>query len=279
MNQKNYCEVHGFFGLTEKLRIRKKCKNCCDIDILLKRKEEFFNRCHKKWGEAYDYSLVEYQNIRTKVKIICKIHGVFEQTPNGHYRSGCCKCGHERTNKSKIKTTEEFIARARIAHQNYYNYEKTDYRKAREKLIITCPRHGDFEQIAENHLRNHGCFSCRATSSKNEKIISNYLNENNIEFQNQKSYEDLRTTNCTKLFYDFYLPEYDLLIEYDGEHHFRPIRFNKNIDAEKEFQNRKKLDLMKTKYAETNKINLIRISYKENTKLRIQQILKGLIDK
>ena len=104
-----------------------------------------------KHNNFYDYSLVEYKNQKTKVKIICPIHGVFEMAPE-HHLSGqnCPKCS--------LIDTESFIRRASEKYDNFYDYSKTVFTKIDEKVTITCPIHGDFEVIAGNHLyHNAGC--------------------------------------------------------------------------------------------------------------------------
>ena len=54
--------------------------------------KEFIEKAKKVHNNKYDYSLVEYKNSTTKIKIICPIHGEFMQTPITHYKSGCSKC-------------------------------------------------------------------------------------------------------------------------------------------------------------------------------------------
>ena len=63
-------------------------------------------------------------------------------------------------NRNKTRTTEEFIKLAGQVHGNKYSYEKTHYIKSSAKVIITCPIHGDFEQVANSHLLGHGCAKC-----------------------------------------------------------------------------------------------------------------------
>ena len=94
-----------------------------------------------------------------KCKFICKNHScdrIYECTcDNFTKRKGCAKC----SNRQK-KTTEQFIEDAKKKHGNKYTYEKTNYIGAEHKVIITCPKHGDFDQIARDHLSNHGCPQC-----------------------------------------------------------------------------------------------------------------------
>lgn len=125
-------------------------------------KEEFIIRSQKIHNNKYDYSKVEYKNRNTKVCIICPIHGEFWQTPAGHLSGrGCSKCGHEKTNASKVITTEIFIQRAKNKHGDKYLYDKTIYSGFDKNVIITCPKHGDFVINAHAHISNgYGCPVC-----------------------------------------------------------------------------------------------------------------------
>ena len=79
--------------------------------------EIFINKAKEKHNNKYDYSLINYINSLTPVKIICKTHGIFEQTPVGHLRGrGCPSCS------GKNKTTKQFIKEANIIHNNKYKY-------------------------------------------------------------------------------------------------------------------------------------------------------------
>lgn len=57
-------------------------------------------------------------------------------------------------------TFQEFIERANIKHNNFYNYDKVDYVNTSTKVTITCPIHGDFEQIPNKHMLGQGCPKC-----------------------------------------------------------------------------------------------------------------------
>ena len=120
--------------------------------------------------DCYDYSKVEYKNSTTKVTIICPIHGEFQQTPGNHLSGkGCPECAklnRSKSRKNSIKTTLDFIKKATDIHNNFYKYDKSVYTKRANKLIITCPIHGDFEQIAGDHLGGHGCPKCKSDKAK-----------------------------------------------------------------------------------------------------------------
>ncbi|WP_182002737.1 hypothetical protein [Acinetobacter lactucae] len=133
-------------------------------------KEQLVARFKEKHGEKYDYSLVEYVNSNVKVKIICHKHGVFEQLPLTHCRSGCRACSNDALlNLSK----DEFIIQAAKIHSNKYDYSLSNYRSKLEEIVIICPNHGEFLQLPKLHLKGHGCGWCGgAKKYTNEMFIA-----------------------------------------------------------------------------------------------------------
>lgn len=130
------------------------------------KKETFIEKAIKKHGNKYDYSKVEYINCKTKVCIICPIHGEFWQTPDNHLQnSGCKKCARESANKKESLSTKEFIEKAKQIHGNKYDYSKVIYKDMKTKVCIICPMHGEFWQTPANHtnkLLKSGCPKCKA---------------------------------------------------------------------------------------------------------------------
>ena len=133
-----------------------------------------------------------------------------------------CRSGHgcsECTNK-KRSTTKKFIIESNKIHNNKYDYSLVDYKNNSTKIKIICPVHGEFEQMPYEHKNNKcGCPVCN--DSKGEKIIRNYLIENNIKYQTQKTFEGCRYELPLK--FDFYLSEYNTCIEFDGEQHYKIV--------------------------------------------------------
>jgi Zn finger protein HypA/HybF involved in hydrogenase expression len=124
-------------------------------------KEQLLADFKSAHGTRYLYTDVDYVNSHTKVKILCKKHGAFYQTPCNHKNGlGCPKCGHERTADSKRKDTARFIKAAQAVHGNIYEYACTKYAGNHKPIKIACPQHGVFEQLASAHLRGKGCFKC-----------------------------------------------------------------------------------------------------------------------
>ena len=175
----------------------------------------FLKRARDKWGDKYDYSLVEYKNSRSKVKIIYNGE-IYEQAPIGHLRYA-----PENIKLSVRKTTEQFIKDANLVHDGKYGYEKTNYIKNQIKVIITCPIHGDFEQNPLSHLQGCGCRNC--SESRGEKEIVRFLEKNNISYNRQHKFPDCK--NIFQLPFDFYIPSMRTCIEFDGEQHFLPLSF------------------------------------------------------
>lgn len=123
--------------------------------------EKFLEKARQVHGERYDYSLVGQVTCKSKVRIICKIHGEFLQRHGSHLvTNGCQECSKETKRFNYTYTTEEFIILANIKHDNFYNYNKVLYRGTKVKIVITCNIHGDFMQTASNHLQGQGCMSC-----------------------------------------------------------------------------------------------------------------------
>lgn len=145
----------------------------------------FIEKARTKHGDRYDYSKVVYVHNRCKVTFICKEHGDFEQTPNDHLRrSGCTKCsGHY------MYSTQEWIAVVKEKHGEVYDYSKTEYARSKDKVIITCNVHGDFEQLAYNHMLGKGCPKCslRYTYTTAEWVdIANKKHGNNYDYSRTK---------------------------------------------------------------------------------------------
>jgi very-short-patch-repair endonuclease len=203
------------------------------------------------------------------VEIICPEHGFFSQTPLSHLRgSGCPKCGIEKMKKSLKKPNDLFINECIEIHNNLYDYSKVSYNKLSDSIIIICKYHGEFKQRAFSHKQGYGCIKCN--KSKGELKIENFLKERNIYYEYNKKFDTCKNKNI--LSFDFYIPNYNLCLEYDGIQHHESIDF---FGGDVKLRYQKKLDNIKNKWCVDNKIDLLRISYKDF--LNIENILEEKI--
>lgn len=181
----------------------------------------FIERARKVHRDKFSYDKVIYVYSKEKVIITCPIHGDFEQRPNDHLNGyGCPKCANRGSSLNGKLTTDEFIARARKIHGDKYDYSKTVYRDAKAKVVITCPTHGDFEQIPNNHMSGSNCPKCSdvAVFSKMARGVYDMLKKNGFEVEIEKTFDWLRDKRKLRL--DFFLPKYNVGIEVQGEQHF-----------------------------------------------------------
>jgi len=118
---------------------------------------EFINKAKKVHGDKYDYSKVNYINVKTKITVICKEHCEFNATPTNHIhnKSGCPKCSG-----LYKPTTNEWIEKAKKIHSDKYDYSKVKYINNNTKIIIICKEHGEYEQTPDSHIRKAGCQKC-----------------------------------------------------------------------------------------------------------------------
>ena len=127
--------------------------------------KDFIARAQKVHGNKYDYSKAHYINAKTKLTIICPIHGPFQQDPSNHLAGkGCPICAGNKPN-----TTQTFIDKAKKVHGNKYDYSQVHFTKNNQKVKIICPKHGPFWQEANSHLQGHGCPQCKAEAMRNVK--------------------------------------------------------------------------------------------------------------
>lgn len=113
--------------------------------------DDFIKRSSSLHNNFYDY-VEEYKNAHTKIKIMCPIHGEFEQKPYSHLQGiGCPKCGFIKSSDSNKKLIDTFIFDSSRIHQNKYNYDKVIYKSNKTPVTIVCPIHGDFQQTPQSH--------------------------------------------------------------------------------------------------------------------------------
>ena len=139
---------------------------------MVDKKVKFIEKAKNRHGDKYDYSKVEYINSTAKVCIICKEHGEFWQTPQGHVRGqGCPKCANIKRGDTFRSDGDTFVKRATVLHDGKYIYDKDSYINAMTKVPILCLKHGTFWMTPMNHLLGQGCPKCSGRGLNTEEII------------------------------------------------------------------------------------------------------------
>jgi len=252
------CPKHGTFEQEAWSHLKGRgCMKCSGYKLLTTK--EFIKKSKKIHGDKYNYSKTVYKSRREKVKIICYEHGEFEQTANGHLEGrGCRKCA------GFGMTKEEYIKKALEIHGNKYDYSIMEYSPSIRKIELICLKHGAFKVSKNHHINSkHGCPIC--SEPKGEKEIRIFLESNNVYFIPQKTFEKCKDKQL--LHFDFFIPSFNMCIEYDGIQHFKSLKF---FGGKKNLMYTQKHDKIKNNYCYENNIILNRISYLEN----IQEKLK-----
>jgi hypothetical protein len=215
----------------------------------------------------YDYSLTHYTGAQNKVKIICPRHKeewkdstgkeYFEMTANHHLSGRGCKFDYL---DKKILHSDEDIANSAKKYKTAVEFIGKDF----PKFNAAMKRGREFYDKISSHF-------VPMKESYGEKLVAEILfnmglipeeclNKKNCDYR-EKSFEDCTNQstgkNCKKLKFDFYLPEMNTAIEYDGEQHFvQRGKFGENFDS------LRKNDIIKNNFCRDNNIKLIRIHYK-----------------
>lgn len=200
----------------------------------------------------------EFKNVKTKLKVKCKIDGYEWVASAGSliatHNSGCPKCAG-----NLQKTTESFKEECYMRNKNIKMIGKYTgiYNKVKFKCSI-CET--EFERVA-HHVISHGLFCPHCNLSAGELKIKEFLNKNNVAYIPQYKFQDCK--DIKSLPFDFYLPDYNTLIEYDGRQHFKVSYFGNETEeqAKENLLVTQKHDQIKTKYCEDNNIKLLRIPY------------------
>lgn len=228
------------------------CPKCNTIGKGRLTNKAFIEKSNLVHSNKYDYSITEYIKSNEKVKIVCKKHGIFEINANSHLNGrGCSKCA----GNYKYKSSELLD----IYNSMYvgYTYDFNGYKNIKSRILVKCSKHSQFETSAELLLNGYGCSSCGKKSIGEEKI-SEILDKNNIAYIKQKSFDGCVFKN--KMQFDFFIPELNTCIEYDGRQHFEPIEYFGGVySLEKQIIK----DNIKDNFCKNNDIKLIRIPYYE----------------
>lgn len=256
-----YGRTHGEYNVTPDAYLHgQSCPKCSGKHRMdLNEFKEIASIIHK---DKYDYSKIkEYNGIYSKVEIIChevdecgREHGPFFQTVKNHLNGfGCKKCSNT------YMDLELFKYRANKTHGNKYIYDLvTEYLGNTTKLPIICPEHGVFMQTPMCHIQGQGCPYCK--ESHLERSVNLALEENGFNKEREKRFEWLINDKTGyRLPLDFYITDYNIAIECQGEQHFISNYYKSKGDeyAEKHLEGVQYRDEIKRKLCKANGIPLI----------------------
>lgn len=185
------CKKHGFGNVTASNLLKSSSFGCykCAVECRTmtggktRSKNaaiEFSTKAKLIHGERYDYSLVQYLDNTTKITIVCKTHGEFEQSPSDHLSGcGCQECKLDTLKSKFVKTKEEFTALAKEVHGEIYDYSESKYNGMQYPITISCTKHGKFEVLPTNLIHNaSGCPKCtHRVSSQEDKLVYDFSDE------------------------------------------------------------------------------------------------------
>ena len=237
------------------------CEEINENSILREKIQEFFS-------STSQFVLLEWDlktNHNMKIKCL-KCNEIFYKKPgNCHLmkeETFCPYCGKNGSPVSEVELKRRMILSEKI------DYKVIEYKKWTQSMKLEHLKcHRQFSVLPFNFLHSRGCPYCFKQISKGEQKIINFLQNNNISFDYQKKFEDLGQKS-----FDFYLPGNNLLIEYNGEQHYRPLSC---FGGEEKFKFQQKRDLEKKEFVKEKGIDLLVISYLDFN--NIENILSFLV--
>jgi ssDNA-binding Zn-finger/Zn-ribbon topoisomerase 1 len=211
------CPIHGSFDQLPAHHVQGAgCPVCSRIVSNSKKRKKtstFIREAQFIHGDKYDYSMAKYIGAFNKIKIICPVHGMFEQIASDHLKGhGCPKCAWYRSNKHKFIDTDEFVRRARSVHGDKYDYSKVDYNRTVDEVTIVCPNHGPFIQLPKNHMQGRGCHKCFIEVSSGHQELYDFISQlcPDAELNNREQISPYEL--------DIFVPSKMIAIEYNGNY-------------------------------------------------------------
>jgi very-short-patch-repair endonuclease len=189
------CKEHGDFLQTPNSHLNGNGCYKCGYNMFIFSNNDFINKAKEIHNDKYDYSKINYIKMNEKVIIICKEHGDFEQTPSNHitHKEGCQKCVG-----NYLSNAEEFIEKAKLIHNDKYDYSNINYINNHTNVTIICKEHSDFEQTPQTHLSGCGCKCCGIATMKikQKTDVDDFIKNANIIHNNKYEYSKMNYINA-----------------------------------------------------------------------------------
>ena len=277
-NVRCYCNVHNIeFNSTPYNLLKGKCGcNICrgeKISNKKRRTREEFIQIMRKVNDDIEI-IGDYVQCKKKIECRCKLHNeTFFATPDHLIQGevGCKQCIGIKNHMSGLKSHEEFVNQLQQVNPSINVVGLYD--GAQRRIEVECLNCGHiWRPQATSVVSGYGCPCC--SSSKGEKRIKDFLEQHNITFTPQKTFPDLFGVGGRHLSYDFYLPDFNVLVEYQGQFHDGTAP----QQTEGEFIIQQEHDKRKAIYAKLHHIRLIEIWYwdYDNIETILSNVLNNL---
>ena len=258
---KHHCLIHDvYWDVSPSNALKGKgCKECMKEKIgnaLVKTHDEYVN----------ELSLIDnnievvgkYINSNTPIMHHCLIHDIYWNVSPNNIINGhrCVKCKKEKLQNTFAKSHEQYVDDVIDVNPDIEVIGR--YINAYTPILHRCKIDGkEWESSPSNILNGCGCPQCK--ESKGERCIRLWLDNNNIEYVKEKIFNDCKDKQ--PLPFDFYLPNYNTIIEYQGQQHYYPVDIFGGKDV---FELQQKHDDIKREYCKNNNIKLLEIPYYTN---------------
>lgn len=250
----------------------KQCPECSNI----RRAQKHIKTNQKFIDELRDINkyiipLENYKGCKNKIKCKCQIHDVVGYISPDHLLRGetfCKQCYSEKQIKSISKTHKQFLKELYMRNKEIEVLD--DYTNAFTYIKVRCKKCGHEWYATPSYLLSGGakCQSCSRIYSQGESIISDYLDEHNINYIQHYGFKGLVGVGGKKLTYDYFIPKLNMLLEFQGQFHDGTAK----IQTEQQFKIQQEHDLRKNKYAIEHEHIFIEIWYDEDLYDKLDEI-------
>lgn len=254
------------------------CPHCAPLkanEINLKKRIdknfELLNAICKKNGYRLITKPLDYIDTKMQVLFECPKHGIqsmiLDNLKHGHK---CFACSYE-NRFDNLKNSKDYVNQIISSKNDNVWLNQDEYTNSIDRnLKIRCKCGNTYITSFSNFVRAgiNRCRTCSQKESSGELRIRKYLETNKIDFEQEKRFIDCKDNK--PLPFDFYLPGYNICIEFDGQQHYKDIYGYDSLDSTQCH------DRIKNKYCADKGIKLLRIPYWQGSQIEniLQQTLK-----